>query len=223
MVVSPAKGTFHRRRARRPTSAVLAPGTPIGDVASLARPHQRRGRPRRPGRRVARRGRRPRLPRPAAAPPPPGGGSLMAAHRLGAPARRTPRSSDSAPTAPPAMVPNSEVVEAIESSDEWIQQRSGIKQRRWAAPDETDPGDVGRRRPARPSSGPASRRSRSTASSSPPSPTCCRPRRSPPRSPTSSAPTTPPPSTSPPPAPASATASRWPPTWSAAAAPATCW
>ncbi len=35
------------------------------------------------------------------------------------------------------MVPNSEVVDAIDSSDEWIQQRSGIKQRRWAAPDET--------------------------------------------------------------------------------------
>ena len=35
------------------------------------------------------------------------------------------------------MIPNSEVVEAIDSSDEWIQQRSGIKQRRWAAPDES--------------------------------------------------------------------------------------
>ena len=35
------------------------------------------------------------------------------------------------------MIPNSEVVEAIDSSDEWIQQRSGIKQRRWADPDET--------------------------------------------------------------------------------------
>ena len=38
---------------------------------------------------------------------------------------------------PSRVVPNAEVVEAIESSDEWIQQRSGIKQRRWAAPDET--------------------------------------------------------------------------------------
>ncbi len=38
---------------------------------------------------------------------------------------------------PSREVPNSAVVEAIESSDEWIQQRSGIKQRRWAAPDET--------------------------------------------------------------------------------------
>ncbi len=38
---------------------------------------------------------------------------------------------------PSRVVPNAEVVAAIESSDEWIQQRSGIKQRRWAAPDET--------------------------------------------------------------------------------------
>ncbi|MGZ8745130.1 MAG: thiolase family protein, partial [Nocardioides sp.] len=38
---------------------------------------------------------------------------------------------------PSRVVPNADVVEAIESSDEWIQQRSGIKQRRWAAPDET--------------------------------------------------------------------------------------
>ena len=35
------------------------------------------------------------------------------------------------------MIPNSEVIEAIDSSDEWIQQRSGIKQRRWATPEET--------------------------------------------------------------------------------------
>jgi len=38
---------------------------------------------------------------------------------------------------PTRVIPNSEVVDAIESSDEWIQQRSGIKQRRWATPDET--------------------------------------------------------------------------------------
>ena len=35
------------------------------------------------------------------------------------------------------IVPNTDVVEAIDSSDEWIQQRSGIKTRRWATPDET--------------------------------------------------------------------------------------
>jgi 3-oxoacyl-[acyl-carrier-protein] synthase-3 len=38
---------------------------------------------------------------------------------------------------PRREVPNSEIVEAIDSSDEWIQQRSGIKSRRFAAPDET--------------------------------------------------------------------------------------
>jgi 3-oxoacyl-[acyl-carrier-protein] synthase-3 len=38
---------------------------------------------------------------------------------------------------PSRVIPNSEVVKAIDSSDEWIQQRSGIKQRRWATPEET--------------------------------------------------------------------------------------
>ncbi|NHC25317.1 ketoacyl-ACP synthase III [Nocardioides sp. IC4_145] len=38
---------------------------------------------------------------------------------------------------PRRVVPNSEVVDAIDSSDEWIQQRSGIKQRRFASEDET--------------------------------------------------------------------------------------
>jgi len=38
---------------------------------------------------------------------------------------------------PSRIIPNSDVVEAIDSSDEWIQQRSGIKQRRWATPEET--------------------------------------------------------------------------------------
>ncbi|MFC7496021.1 MULTISPECIES: beta-ketoacyl-ACP synthase III [unclassified Nocardioides] len=38
---------------------------------------------------------------------------------------------------PSRVIPNAEVIEAIDSSDEWIQQRSGIKQRRWAAPEET--------------------------------------------------------------------------------------
>ena len=35
---------------------------------------------------------------------------------------------------PTRLVPNSEVVDAIDSSDEWIQQRSGIRTRRWAGP-----------------------------------------------------------------------------------------
>jgi 3-oxoacyl-[acyl-carrier-protein] synthase-3 len=38
---------------------------------------------------------------------------------------------------PARVIPNSEVIEAIDSSDEWIQQRSGIRQRRWAGPEET--------------------------------------------------------------------------------------
>ncbi len=38
---------------------------------------------------------------------------------------------------PRRVVPNSEIVDAIDSSDEWIQQRSGIKARRFASPDET--------------------------------------------------------------------------------------
>lgn len=38
---------------------------------------------------------------------------------------------------PSRVIPNADVVEAIDSSDEWIQQRSGIKQRRWATEDET--------------------------------------------------------------------------------------
>jgi 3-oxoacyl-[acyl-carrier-protein] synthase-3 len=35
------------------------------------------------------------------------------------------------------LIPNSEIVDAIDSSDEWIQQRSGIKTRRWATDEET--------------------------------------------------------------------------------------
>ncbi|MDZ5661622.1 ketoacyl-ACP synthase III [Nocardioides sp. zg-1308] len=38
---------------------------------------------------------------------------------------------------PVRVVPNSDVVDAIDSSDEWIQQRSGIRTRRWAGPDES--------------------------------------------------------------------------------------
>ena len=38
---------------------------------------------------------------------------------------------------PSRLVPNAEVVDAIDSSDEWIQQRSGIKTRRWAGPEES--------------------------------------------------------------------------------------
>ena len=38
---------------------------------------------------------------------------------------------------PVRVVPNADVVEAIDSSDEWIQQRSGIRTRRWAGPEES--------------------------------------------------------------------------------------
>lgn len=38
---------------------------------------------------------------------------------------------------PGRIVPNSEIVDRIDSSDEWIRQRSGIKERRFAAPEET--------------------------------------------------------------------------------------
>lgn len=38
---------------------------------------------------------------------------------------------------PRRVVSNAEILEHIDSSDEWIQTRSGIKERRWADPDET--------------------------------------------------------------------------------------
>ena len=38
---------------------------------------------------------------------------------------------------PSRVVPNSEIVDAIDSSDEWIRTRSGITERRWAPPEET--------------------------------------------------------------------------------------
>jgi len=38
---------------------------------------------------------------------------------------------------PSRVVPNSEIVDLIDSSDEWIRTRSGIIERRWATPEET--------------------------------------------------------------------------------------
>jgi 3-oxoacyl-[acyl-carrier-protein] synthase-3 len=38
---------------------------------------------------------------------------------------------------PSRIVPNSEIVDRIDSSDEWIRERSGIVERRWAEPDES--------------------------------------------------------------------------------------
>src|SRR3712207_8388281 len=87
---------------------------------------------------MARGGRRPGLPRTAAAPPAPRGSVMTATREI--------QGSQGAPYAailglgayrPSRVIPNSEVIEAIDSSDEWIQQRSGIKQRRWATPEET--------------------------------------------------------------------------------------
>ena len=136
MLVSPAKGTFHQRRRGRRRRRSLDAGAPIGEVASLARPDRRS--------------------------PPPHGGTvvewlvedgdlvspgqpLVRLHPEGShcmtatiatvrPAPRTPRILGIGAYRPSRVVPNAEIVEAIDSSDEWIQQRSGIKQRRWAAP-----------------------------------------------------------------------------------------
>ena len=105
---------------------------------------------------------------------------------------RTPPSSASAPTGPSRVIPNAEIVEAIDSSDEWIQQRSGIKQRRWAAAEETvqmmavaAAAQGARRAPA---STPGQIDCVMVATVTPPA---TRPPPSPPRSPTSSAPTRP--------------------------------
>ena len=38
---------------------------------------------------------------------------------------------------PKRLVPNSEIVDRIDSTDEWIQQRTGIESRRFAGDDET--------------------------------------------------------------------------------------
>ena len=38
---------------------------------------------------------------------------------------------------PERVVTNSELETMVETSDEWIQRRVGIKERRWAGPDET--------------------------------------------------------------------------------------
>ncbi len=74
MVVSPGKGTFHRS-AEAADADVLPAGCVIGEVASTRDRTDGHGPARRPGRRVARRGRRPRLPRPAPRAPAPGGWS----------------------------------------------------------------------------------------------------------------------------------------------------
>ena len=57
-------------------------------------------------------------------------------------------SSASAPTGRPGWSPTPRSSTRIDSSDEWIQQRSGIKQRRWATARGDRPDDVGRGRRA---------------------------------------------------------------------------
>lgn len=123
---------------------------------------------------------------------------------------------------PVRVIPNAEVLNWIESSDEWIRSRSGIAERRWAGPEESvaemsvqaagkaiaqagiAPEQIGgvivatvshlKQTPAI-ATEIAERLGCGTAR----------------------------PSTSRPPAPASATAWAWPTAWCAAAAPSTCW
>ena len=118
-------------------------------------------------------------------------------------------------------MPNSEIVDRIDSSDEWIRERSGIISRRFAAPDEIviDMAEAAARAGPRPPPGstPSQIGAILLATVTHPYQTpgggpdardrlgMTRARRS----------------TSPPPAPATATASRWPTTWSAAARPST--
>ncbi len=65
-------------------------------------------------------------------PAPKGTGSIIAP----APARHS-RIMGVGGYRPARVVPNSEIVEQINSSDEWIRERSGIVSRHWAAPDES--------------------------------------------------------------------------------------
>ena len=222
MLVSPAKGTFHQS-AEAAERDVLAPGAAIGEVASLrdqtavAAPHGgtvvewlvEDGDLVSPGQPLVRLH--------------PEGSALMAAIAGGHRRRRTPASSGVGGYRPPGVVTNAEIVERIDSSDEWIQQRSGHHERRWAGPDETvQMMTVAASRNALERAGHRRRpdRLRHRRHRQPPAPDPGRRHRRRPRARHRRAR---PPSTSPPPAPASATASRWPPTWSAAAAPSTSW
>ena len=68
---------------------------------------------------------------------------------------------------PERVVPNSEIVAAIDSSDEWIRERSGIASRHKAAPDESVV-DMAEHPPAMPSPTPGSTPRRSVRWSWPP-------------------------------------------------------
>ena len=45
---------------------------------------------------------------------------------------------------PERVVTNDELAQRMDTTDEWIQQRTGIKERRWITPDES-PSDLGKR------------------------------------------------------------------------------
>ena len=137
MLVSPSKGTI--RVVDLPEGTMIEPGTAVGtlvtsrDEQPVVAPH---------GGTVVEwlvDGRRPGLSRPAdhpAAPPVQRGGALMAA--ISAPAgAEYARILGVGGYRPSRVVTNAEICERIDSSDEWIRERSGIESRRWAAPDES--------------------------------------------------------------------------------------
>ena len=69
---------------------------------------------------------------------------------------------------PKRIVPNSEIVERIDSSDEWIRERSGIIERRWAGDGRVGHRHVDLRRRAGARDGRCRRAPTSTRSSSRP-------------------------------------------------------
>ena len=132
-----------RQRCRAP-----APRWPAS--RPCATPPGRRSARRRRGR-VAGRGRRPRRPRPAPAATAPRGGAGFIMTESTQPLRPRDRAGPDQPTVRgparphprrrrlPArrVVTNDEICEHIDSSDEWIRERSGIITRGWAGEDET--------------------------------------------------------------------------------------
>ena len=113
------------------------PARPVGAVVTLRDEQPVARAARRHRRRVARRGRRPGLPRPAARPPAPRGGPARDGHPRRAERPRPASILGVGGYRPARVVTNAEICEPIDSSDEWIRERSGIVERRCAAPDET--------------------------------------------------------------------------------------
>src|SRR5699024_4712293 len=122
----PDEPAGHRRPGGRRRGADLLPSRHPGGA----------GRPRRDDRRVARRGRRPGLSRPAApAPAPP---RVAVVTTLGVPdVLHHARITGVGGYRPTEVVPNRAIVGPIDSSDEWIRERSGIESRHRAAPEES--------------------------------------------------------------------------------------